>query len=106
MTAREVLEVATLGGGAVLGRTDIGSLQPGRCADFFTLDLNQVAFAGALSDPVAATLFCAPPRVVYTVVNSRVIVDRGELTTLDIAKEVAAHNRNAARLTGIGVIGR
>jgi cytosine/adenosine deaminase-related metal-dependent hydrolase len=106
MTAREVLEVATLGGAAVLGRTDIGSLQPGRCADFFTLDLNQVAFAGALSDPVAATLFCAPPRVVYTVVNSRVIVDRGELTTLDLAKEVAAHNRNAAQLTGIGVIGR
>jgi cytosine/adenosine deaminase-related metal-dependent hydrolase len=98
MTAREVLEVATLGGAAVLGRTDIGSLQPGRCADFFTLDLNQVAFAGALSDPVAATLFCAPPRAVYTVVNGRVIVDHGELTTLDLAKEVASHNRNAARL--------
>jgi cytosine/adenosine deaminase-related metal-dependent hydrolase len=98
MTAREVLEVATRGGASVLGRGDIGALEPGRCADFFTLDLNQVAFAGALSDPVAATLFCAPPRSVYTVVNGRVVVDRGELITLDLAREVAAHNRNAARL--------
>jgi 8-oxoguanine deaminase len=103
MTAREVLEIATRGGAAVLGREDIGALEPGRCADFFTLDLNQVAFAGALSDPVAATLFCAPPRAVYTVVNGRVIVDQGQLTTLDLAREVAAHNRNAARLAALSV---
>ncbi|MDQ3227796.1 MAG: 8-oxoguanine deaminase [Chloroflexota bacterium] len=101
MTAREVLEIATRGGAAVLGRSDIGALEQGRCADFFTLDLNQVAFAGALSDPVAATLFCAPPRVVYTVVNGRVIVQQGELTTLDLAREVAGHNRNAARLVAM-----
>ena len=98
MTAREVLGIATRGGADVLGRSDIGALELGRCADFFTLDLNQVAFAGGLSDPVAATLFCLPPRTVYTVVNGHVIVDRGELVTLDLAKEVAAHNRNAARL--------
>ena len=98
MTAREVLGIATRGGAAVLGRNDIGALEPGRCADFFTLDLNQVAFAGGLSDPVAATLFCLPPRAVYTVVNGEVIVDRGELVTLDLAREVAGHNRNAARL--------
>jgi 8-oxoguanine deaminase len=98
MTAREVLGIATRGGAAVLGREDIGALEPGRCADFFTLDLNQVAFAGGLGDPVAATLFCLPPRAVYTVVNGEVIVDRGELVTLDLAREVAGHNRNAARL--------
>ena len=101
MTAREVLEIATRGGAAVLGREDIGALEPGRCADFFSLDLNQVAFAGGLSDPVAATLFCAPPRTVYTVVNGRVIVDHGALTTLDLDREVANHNRNAARLVAM-----
>lgn len=98
MTAREVLEVATLGGAAVLGREDIGALEAGRRADFFTIDLNQVALAGALGDPVAAMVFCAPPRAVYTVVDGRVIVDRGELATLDLQREVDAHNRNAARL--------
>jgi cytosine/adenosine deaminase-related metal-dependent hydrolase len=103
MTAREVLTMATRGSASILGRDDIGALEPGRCADFFTLDLNQVAFAGALSDPVAATLFCAPPRAVYTVVNGRVIVDHGELVTLDLPREVAAHNRNAARLVASAV---
>jgi cytosine/adenosine deaminase-related metal-dependent hydrolase len=103
MTAREVLEIATLGGASVLGRSDIGALEVGRRADFFTVDLNQVALAGALSDPVAAMLFCAPPRAVYTVVDGRVIVDQGELVTLDLATEVVAHNRNAARLAALAV---
>jgi len=98
MTAREILGVATRGGASVLGRNDIGTLEAGRRADFFSIDLNQVALAGALTDPVAAVLFCAPPRAVYTVVDGRVIVDQGELVTLDLAKEIAAHNRNTARL--------
>jgi len=37
MTARDALEIATIGGASVLGRSDIGSLEPGKCADFFTL---------------------------------------------------------------------
>ena len=45
MTARQALEIATIGGAAVLGRTDIGSLAVGKCADFFTLDLNRVEYS-------------------------------------------------------------
>ena len=56
MTAREALELATLGGAKVLGRYDIGSLEPGKCADFFTLDLHTLNYAGALHDPVAAVV--------------------------------------------------
>jgi cytosine/adenosine deaminase-related metal-dependent hydrolase len=57
MTAREVLELATLGGARVLGRSDVGSLEPGKCADFFCLDLHTLGYAGALHDPVAAVHF-------------------------------------------------
>ena len=59
LSAREALEIATRGGAAVLGRDDIGSLEPGKCADFFSINLRCVDYAGALNDPVAATLFCA-----------------------------------------------
>ena len=41
MTAREALEIATLGGARVLGRDDVGSLEAGKCADFFSLDLGR-----------------------------------------------------------------
>jgi len=71
MTAREALELATRGGAQVLGRTDIGSLEPGKCADFFSLDLHTVGYAGALHDPVAAVLFCAPQPAVNTVINGK-----------------------------------
>lgn len=101
MTARQALEVATIGGAAVLGRDDIGSLAPGKCADFFTLDLNRVEYAGALSDPVAAVVFCAPTRAVHTVVGGRPIVADGELATLELAPVVREHNRNAARLAAL-----
>lgn len=103
MTARDALEIATIGGAQVLGRDDIGSLQPGKCADFFTLDLNDVAYAGGLSDPVAAVVFCAPTRARHTIVGGRQIVDNGEIVSLDLEPVVAEHNRNAARLAAMAV---
>jgi 8-oxoguanine deaminase len=98
MTAREALEIATLGGAAVLGRSDIGALEPGRCADLFTIDLSDVAYAGGLSDPVAAALFSAPTRARHTVVNGRVVVRDGQVTTMDLPRVIETHNRAAHRL--------
>jgi cytosine/adenosine deaminase-related metal-dependent hydrolase len=85
----------------VLGRSDIGSLEPGKCADFFTLDLNALAYSGGLSDPVAAVVFCAPTRARHTVVGGRLVVNDGELATLDLAPVIPEHNRNAARLAAV-----
>jgi cytosine/adenosine deaminase-related metal-dependent hydrolase len=103
MTARDALEIATIGGASVLGRQDIGSLEPGKQADFFTLDLNAIAYAGGLADPVAAVVFCAPTRARHTVVGGRLIVDDGEIVTLDMAPVIRQHNRNAARLAALSV---
>ena len=101
MTAREALDLATLGGAQVLGRDDIGALEVGKCADFFSLDLETVAYAGALHDPVAAVLFCAPQPARTTVINGRVVVQDGRIATMDMRPVVAAHNRCAARLAGL-----
>jgi 8-oxoguanine deaminase len=98
LTARQALELATLGGAAVLGRDDIGSLAPGKCADFFAIDLRRLAYAGALHDPVAAVLFCAPQNVDYTVVHGRVLVRAGQLTTVDLGPLVERHNQLARAL--------
>ncbi len=100
MTAREALELGTRGGASVLGRDDIGHLAPGMCADFFSLDLNAVAYAGALSDPVAATVFCAAQKAKYTVINGRVVVKDGEVVTVDMGPVVEAHNAFALAHSG------
>src|SRR5512138_2803060 len=86
MTAREALHLGTRGGAAVLGRKDIGSLEVGKCADFFAVNLNRLDYAGAQHDPVSAVVFCQPSRVDYTVVNGRVIVKEGQLVTVDEGK--------------------
>jgi len=95
MTAREALEIATLGGAAVLGRDDVGALAPGMCADFFALNLNRLDYAGALHDPVAAALFCAPQTADYTLVNGKFVVKNGEVVTVDMWRVVEQHNRIA-----------
>jgi len=101
MTARDALEIATIGGASVLGRSDIGSLEPGKCADFFTLDLNSIAYAGGLADPVAAVVFCATTPARHTVVGGRLIVDDGRIVTLDMTPVIREHNRNTARLAAL-----
>jgi cytosine/adenosine deaminase-related metal-dependent hydrolase len=101
MRARDALEIATRGGAAVLGRDDIGHLAPGMAADLALFDLRSLALAGgAVHDPVGALLLCAPTNAAYTVVNGRVIVDQGRLTTLDCGPLVERHNELARVLVG------
>jgi len=102
MTARETLLLATRGGAEVLGRADIGSLEIGKCADFFAVDLNRLDYAGALHDPVVAVVFCQPVRVDYTVVGGRFIVRAGQLVTLDEIDLVRRHNKAARHLLAGG----
>jgi cytosine/adenosine deaminase-related metal-dependent hydrolase len=100
MTAREALRLATRGGADVLGRRDIGSLEPGKCADFFAINLARLDYAGALHDPVSAAIFCQPVRVDYTFVGGRCVVREGQLVTVDEGRLVEHHNRAAERLLG------
>ncbi|MEO8806514.1 MAG: 8-oxoguanine deaminase [Burkholderiaceae bacterium] len=98
MSAREALELATLGGAKVLGRDDIGALAVGMAADIVTVPLDEIGVAGALHDPLAALLFCQVPRVKHSIVDGRVVVRDGRITTLELPLLVERHNRLAAQL--------
>ena len=98
LTARDALEMATLGGARVLGRDDIGALAPGMAADFTAFDLRTLAFAGAQHDPVAALVFCASEPAAWTVVNGKVIVREGHLETVDLLPLVERHNALSMQL--------
>ena len=97
MTAREALYLGTRGGAAVLGRTDIGSLEPGKCADFFAMDLNRIQFTG-MHDPVSSIVFGQSVNVDYTVVGGKFVVKEGQLCTVDEHKLIEKHNKAARRL--------
>ncbi|MCG9893142.1 MAG: 8-oxoguanine deaminase [Thermosynechococcaceae cyanobacterium MS004] len=102
MAAREVLDLATLGGARVLGRDDIGVLAPGMSADFIAFNLDRPAFAGALHDVVAALLFCQIDGVDYSFINGKKVVDQGRLTTVDLQALVAKTNSLAQQMVNGG----
>jgi len=98
MSAREALELATLGGARVLGRDDIGCLAPGMAADFIAVNLDRPSFAGAQHDVVAALILCQADAVDYSFIHGRCVVDQGRLTTVDLPRLVERTNRLAAAL--------
>jgi len=101
MTPRDALRLATRGGAQVLGRSDIGQIAVGLCADMALFDLRSLTLAGAaVHDPVGSLLLCASTPAAYTVVHGRVLVREGQLATVDLGPLVERHNRMALTLTG------
>ena len=103
MTARDALQIATRGGARVLGRSDIGHLAPGMCADLALFDLSALGFAGgAVHDPVGALLLCAPAQAAYTLVDGVVCVRQGRLVSFDLEPVRRRHEVLARALVGGG----
>jgi cytosine/adenosine deaminase-related metal-dependent hydrolase len=98
MAARTALEMATRGGAAVLGRDDVGSLEVGKQADFFTLDVDRIEYAGARHDLVAAALLVAPTPAHDVVVKGRRVIDHGHHVMLDELGLAETHNAIAVEL--------
>ncbi len=92
LSAREALYLATRGGARALGRDDIGYLAVGMAADFAAYRIDQIAFAGALHDPIAALVFCQPAQADVVVVNGRLVVQDGFLLTIDLPPLIERHN--------------
>jgi len=92
MSAHGALELATIGGAAVLGRDDIGALASGMAADFIGYRMDRLDFTGALHDPLAALVFCTPVNVDLSVVNGKVRVQDSHIVDLDIEPLIQRHN--------------
>ena len=97
-SAREALELATRGGAAVLGRDDIGSLEPGKAADLVAYRVDGIQHAGAGGDLVAGLLTCAPVNAWCSIINGRTVIEQGQISGLDLPALVKQHNEQAERL--------
>ena len=101
LPAQIALDLATRGGAAALHEPDIGSLEPGKQADFIALDL---------TEPNLQPVHNIVSNVVYaatgmenrlTVVAGRVLYQDGEFKTLDYAR--LRHDMRAIRdWAGVG----
>jgi len=80
ITAKETLQLATIGGAKVLGRDDIGLIEPGYEADLIGIRLDSLRQAGSSTDPLGAILFCAVDRVDLSVVHGELLIHRGKFT--------------------------
>jgi cytosine/adenosine deaminase-related metal-dependent hydrolase len=100
---RDALELATMGGAAVIGRADeIGSIEPGKLADLALWRLDGFVH-GDVADPVAALVLGAPPPLELLVVNGRRVVERDRVLTVDedaLARDAAAVHRDLLRKAG------
>ena len=96
MSARQVLKLATEGSARLLGRAEIGRLEPGYGADIALFDLEKLQYAGA-ADPVAALIFCGfDHRAWGVIVNGEFVVEEGRLVNAD-ESEIARDANSTAR---------
>ncbi len=86
-SAYDMLKVATVNGAKMLGRHDLGSLEPEKGADLFMIDTNCLELTGALHDPknLLARVGVTGP-VWMTMVNGKVVYKDGHLTGVDEEK--------------------
>jgi cytosine/adenosine deaminase-related metal-dependent hydrolase len=96
MTVREAFRLATRGGAEILARADIGSLEPGKCADFAVWRLDELQFGGA-DDPLAALVLSAPHRADRLYVGGVPVVRDAQLVRANEHEIAAEHRRQAQR---------
>ncbi len=112
LTARDVLWMATRGGAQVLGRNDIGQLAVDKQADIAMFSVDDLEYAGGMSDPLASLVFTVRTSPVdYLIINGKIQVRNGKLN-FDEKKHVREHNqisaemlRKATKNSGINFIG-
>jgi cytosine/adenosine deaminase-related metal-dependent hydrolase len=105
ITPRDCLWMLTRGGAAVLGNENIGRLTPGAAADVVLFDVEQLAYAGGPSlDPLAGLIMCGTSNhVAWSIINGRVVVERGRVVGVAEKPLVQRANQVSARLARYGL---
>ena len=85
LDAETCVRLATLGGAEALGMdADVGSLEPGKLADFIAVDISSSHFA-PVENPYSALVFGAnQDDVLLTVVGGRPVYREGEHLGVDV----------------------
>jgi cytosine/adenosine deaminase-related metal-dependent hydrolase len=101
ITARETIRLGTEGGAGLLGRDEIGGIEPGKVADLVGIKVSTIDRAGAVHDYTASLVLCGCNHTVdLNIVNGKVVVRDGRLLTMDEEEVTRRANLAARRLLG------
>lgn len=98
LSARNILQMATWGGAEILHRRELGHIAPGKSADVIGFSMDRLSFAGGLSDPLAALIFCHVEKVDLSIVNGVIRIREGNFVDIDLEFLIDRHNKVAADL--------
>ncbi|MFA6845416.1 MAG: 8-oxoguanine deaminase [Sphaerochaetaceae bacterium] len=99
LSASEVYTMATINGAKMLNFSKVGKLESGWAADMAVFDVDSLAYIGSQSDLAASLLFCGDTHTTaYTIVNGRIVVDKGGLVGFDEQQLTHKANEIAKRL--------
>ena len=99
LTSKEAWQMATKSGAEILGWEQSGSIEVGSLADIACWNVDKLAYAGSLSDPSAALLFCGYDHAAeMVIVNGKIVVDNGRIVCIDEEKLKEDANMVALRL--------
>lgn len=90
LTARDVLEMATIAGARVLGLDDkIGTLEAGKRADVVIVDLQQPKSQPVYAVESAIVYAASGSSVVTTICDGKVLMRNGKVLTVDVPAAIA-----------------
>ena len=90
MDAKTVVRLATRGGARVLGLEEqIGSLEPGKKADLIGLDLDKPHLTPMYNVYSHLVYAASAADVILAIINGRLVMQAGELLTLDVERVMA-----------------
>ena len=99
LKTKDVLKMATVNGARMLGFGKVGEIREGWAADLAVFDVDDLAYAGGQSDPVASLVFCGDSHIAdYTMVNGKIVVEHGEVLGVDEERLARKANEISARL--------
>jgi cytosine/adenosine deaminase-related metal-dependent hydrolase len=99
LTAENAFELCIKGGAKILNYEKTGTIKEGYLADLALFNINKLEYTGSLSDPLAALIFSGiSHQVEYTIVNGKIVVEKGRLVGEDEEVIIKKGNEIALRL--------
>ena len=93
----DAIRWGTSGSAACIGRSDIGELSVGKQADIAMFSLKEPRFSG-FGDALASLILSGAHKADFVLVAGNWVVEKGELTGMDLEKLLADHQQASEKL--------